>query len=100
VNAQRRPGLLGLIFGFALLMIRGVLLWVVIPATLVLWLALWPLLRAKKVRLGQLVGWVDLNLIATIEHTILRPLTRTPRSWVALRELPNVTHRVALEDPA
>jgi len=82
-----------------LLGMRGVLLWLVVPLSLNAWPSLWPILRRHNVRLGQLLGWVDLNLISAIEHSILRPLIKVPLPWTSTRELPNVTHRIGVLDP-
>jgi len=97
---ERPTGARGFAFGLSLLILRGILLWVVIPVATIAWLVLWPFLRAKKVRLGQLIGWSDLNLVAALEHSILRPLALAPYPWTPWRELPNVTHRVGVADPA
>ena len=71
-----------------MLLVRGVLLWVVVPLSLILWLALWPVLRFHRVRLGQFLGWIDLNLVALIEGTILRPMLPAPFPWTPVRALP------------
>lgn len=86
--------------GFSLLMIRGLLLWVAVPLGVVLGLAVWPLLRAKGVGLSQFLGWFDLNLIALIEHTLLRVFVRNPWPWTPFRVMPDVTHRIGPLDPA
>lgn len=78
----------------ALLLIRGVLLWVVIPVAACAWLpaALW--LRRRGVRLGHFLGWVDLNLIAFLARGALRPFFRAPPAWVPADAMAEVTHRV------
>ncbi len=92
-RGQRR---LPTIVALLLLLIRGVLLWLVIPAALVWWLVAWPILRRRRVRLAQLLGWTDLNLMAAIEHSILRPLIASPLPWTPAKALPNVRHPVDL----
>ena len=82
-----------------LLGIRGVLLWLVVPLSLIAWPCLWPILRRHNIRLAQFLGWVDLNLISAIEHSILRPLIRVPFPWSSARELPTVTHRIGITAP-
>jgi hypothetical protein len=96
----RPSGVRGFAAGFSLLMIRGLLLWLVVPLATVLWLPLWPLLRAQNVSIGQFLGWVDLNLVALIERTVLRPLLRNRFPWTAVRAMPDVTHRIGILDPA
>jgi hypothetical protein len=98
---QSNPGprRLPLPVALLLLLVRGLLLWLVVPVTFVGWLAAWPILRRRKIRLGQLLGWMDLNLIAAIEHSILRPLLASPFPWTPAKELPNISHRIGLLDP-
>ena len=43
-----------------LLGMRGVLLWLVVPLSLIAWPCLWPILRRHNIRLAQFLGWVDL----------------------------------------
>lgn len=86
--------------GLILLGIRGVALWLVVPVALIAWLFWWPILRRSDIQLSQFLGWVDLNLISAIEHSVLRPLIRVPLPWTSTRELPNVTHRIGTSDPA
>lgn len=98
--SARPKGLRGFLAGFSLLLIRGVLLWVVVPLGVVFWLLLWPYLRFKRVRLGQLLGWIDLNLVAFIERTILRRLLPDRVPWTPARALPSISHRIRPLDPA
>jgi hypothetical protein len=80
--------------GLTVLVLRNYLLWLVVPFTLLWWLVAWPVLRHRKVRLGQLLGWADLNLVAAIEHTVLRRIVAAPFAWTPVNEMPNVTHRI------
>ncbi|HEY2640706.1 MAG TPA: hypothetical protein VGI66_12590 [Streptosporangiaceae bacterium] len=88
------------IAGLLLLLVRGVLLWAVIPVAMCLWPFAYPGLRKHGVRFGEFLGWVDLNLMASLSQIVLRPLFRDPLPWVAWREMPHVTHRVRWIDPA
>lgn len=83
-----------------LLAIRGVLLWIVVPMGVLAWLFLGVVLSRRGVTLGQLLGWLDLNLLAVIERTVLRPWVRSPLSWTPAAELPKVKHRVRALDAA
>jgi hypothetical protein len=78
--------------------IRGLLLWAVIPLAVLSWVILLPMLRGRA-GLARFLGWVDLNLIAALERSILRPLIRDPANWVPIGELSNVRHRIRLTDP-
>jgi hypothetical protein len=83
------------------LMVRGLLLWLVIPAGVALWLLLVParvLLRKRYLRLGQVIGWLDLNSSALIGQLTLRPIGRSAR-FTPWSEIERVTHRVRLADP-
>jgi hypothetical protein len=80
--------------------VRGVLLWLVIPVVAVCWLPLAFPLRRRGVTFGRFLGWVDLNLVAALQRSILRPLFRRPIRWTPVRAMPDVTHRVRWLDPA
>lgn len=86
--------------GVALLLVRGVLLWIVVPVAFVCWLVLAVALRRRGVTLGKFLGWVDLNLVAFLGRTILRPIVRTPLNWVPVSAMPEVRHRLRSQDPA
>ncbi len=86
--------------GLVLLLLRGLLLWIIVPLGLVCWLLGLPWWRKRRVALRQLLGWADLNLIAAIHRGLLRPLVRRPSPWVPFDEIPTVTHRVRLIDAA
>jgi hypothetical protein len=70
---------------------RGLLLWFVVPVAVVCWLPLALVLRRRTVTFGRFLGWVDLNLIALLERTILRPTRRTPTRWIPFKAIPEVT---------
>ena len=100
MNAVERSNVrLPISVALILLGIRGVLLWLVVPLSLIAWPCLWPILRRHNIRLAQFLGWVDLNLISAIEHSILRPLIGVPLPWSSARELPTITHRIGISAP-
>jgi hypothetical protein len=79
-----------------MLLVRGVLLWIVVPISVAWWLIGLPinaLTRRPLVGLSQAIGWADLNLIAllTLGH-------QTP--FVSWSQASKVTHRVGWLDPA
>lgn len=86
--------------GLLLLLLRGVLLWAVVPLAVCVWPFTYMRLRRVRIGFGQFLGWVDLNLMASLSQIVLRPLFRDPVSWVAWKEMPRVTHRVGWLDPA
>jgi len=86
------------ITGPLLVLIRGFLLWVVVPLGAAVWLVSWPYWRIKKIGVGQLLGWVDLNLVATLQRSIFRPVCLNPLSMINWREIGEVTHRVTTLD--
>jgi hypothetical protein len=85
--------------GLALLLVRGLLLWFVVPVVAIIWLVLWPLFRRSHVSLGALLGWADLSLIAALHRSLLRIGTPTPLDWTALRDVSTLTHRISILDP-
>ena len=91
---------LGGISVFTLLVVRGLLLWVVIPLGFIAWLLLgW----VRGVGPGQFLGWVDLNLIAALQRLLVRrvngewPMPRV--DFVPIGKLRSVRHRVSVLDP-
>lgn len=77
---------------FLMLLLRGFLLWVVIPVAAVSWVVLGPITTAP---LGACIGWFDLNLMALLTRILLRPLVRHSRfPWVPLGKMRNTDHRV------
>jgi hypothetical protein len=85
--------------GVAVLVIRGLLLWLVVPLAVICWLPLRFALRRRGATFGRYLGWVDLNLVACLERSVLKPIMRNPAKWVPVAEMPRVTHRVRLLDP-
>jgi hypothetical protein len=86
--------------GSMLLLIRGVLLWLVVPLAVLLWVILAGQLRRRGVGLGRFLGWVDLNLIAFLQRTALRPFFAEPIQWISPRGMSTVTHRLRWLDLA
>lgn len=97
---SREHGLKLIIGGFLLLMIRGFALWILVPLGFIWWVIAWLHWHRKHVGLGQLLGWMDLNLIALIQRSVLRPFWPRSQPWVRLARVPEVTHRVRRLDPA
>ena len=86
--------------GSTLLIVRGVLLWLVVPFATCVWLILAFRLRRRGVGLNRFLGWVDLNLIAALQRTVLRPSFALPARWIPWSEMAQVTHRLGWLDPA
>ena len=84
----------------ALLVVRGVLLWLVVPVGACVWLILALPLRRHGVGFGAFFGWVDLNLLAFLRRSLFRPISETRPDWVHPRELTRITHRLRILDPA
>ena len=57
-------------------------------------------LRRRGVSARQFLGWIDLNLMALLSRSILRPLFRAPPPWVPVSQMSRVTHRLRWVDPA
>jgi hypothetical protein len=90
---------MSLFAGVALLLVRGLLLWLVIPIASLVWIVLCVWLLRKGVGLGKFLGWVDLNLMAFLQRSILRPSVPSPVRWIPVRDMPEVKHRIRLVDP-
>jgi hypothetical protein len=98
-DAQRVTPPNSVVGGLAVLVVRGILLWLVVPVAAVVWPVAVLFLRRRGITFGRFLGWVDLNLIACLQRTILRPLVRTPLAWVPARDMAEVTHRLRGIDP-
>jgi len=84
-----------------LLLVRGFLLWLVVPVAALVGVVLKPYRRTMRrpIKIRQLIGWADLNLIAFLERGVLRTLFPNPQPFVPWAEVAHVTHRVNFLDP-
>jgi hypothetical protein len=82
----------------ALLAVRGLLLWILIPLGFVLWLLVFS--WTGRVGPGAFLAWLDLNLLAALQRVLLRSASGQPPmprvEFVPLRRLQFVSHRVHL----
>jgi hypothetical protein len=86
----------------ALLVVRGLLLWILIPLGLAVWLLSFG--WGARVALGAFLGWLDLNLLAALQRALLHPIggqLPVPRiEFVPAHRIQSVSHRVQLvHDP-
>ncbi|MFE6255915.1 hypothetical protein [Agromyces sp. NPDC057865] len=86
----------------ALLVIRGLLLWIVLPVGFVLWLVIvsW----SARVGLGTFLGWLDVNITAALQRVLglsVREEGSMRRAdFVPIRLMQSVRHRVHIvRDP-
>jgi hypothetical protein len=86
--------------GLVLLTVRGLLLWVLVPLGVLVWPFVVVLSRKRRVRLGQFLGWLDLNLTSALQRTVVRPFFDAPIPWTPFDEVAGLTHRIRLLDPA
>jgi hypothetical protein len=86
--------------GLVLLTVRGLLLWVVVPLGVVAWPVVVVPSRNRGVRLGEFLGWLDLNLTSAIQRTIARPFFGAPMPWTPFDAAAGLPHRIHLLDPA
>jgi len=84
--------------GLLAFLIRGVLLWLVVPVAALVWLFVGHSLRRRGVVFWQYVGWVDLYLIWFLQNTVLRPLYRRTLARPRVRDIPTTNHRVRYLD--
>lgn len=78
-----------------LLTLRGLLLWIVIPLGALAWLVSVAWTRRS---LAVFLRWSDINLIALLESTILRPIFPQPVRWFTLKEVADLRHRIGTFD--
>jgi len=80
---------------FLLLLIRGHLLWIALPLATLMWLLRGPyaVVLRRPLKLGAMLGWVDLNLIAILARSILRPFALEPRRFIPWKDVTAVDHR-------
>ncbi|GAB3582819.1 hypothetical protein GCM10027406_26080 [Leifsonia lichenia] len=84
---ERAPFNLRLAGIVALLLVRSVLLWVLVPIAGVVWVfggpALW-----RRGSMRRFVRWVDYNSTAALCRTVLRPFARKPHpEWAPPRTI-------------
>jgi len=77
-----------------LLTVRGLVLWLVVPLTLLLWPVVSLALRRRGVSLGQFLGWVDLNLISAIQRLLGDLLFDAPIPWTPFVAASKLKHRI------
>lgn len=83
-----------LFFG-ELLLIPFNFLWLFItPVLALVWLIGWPFWRNRDVQAWKLFGWVDLNVAASLQRTLLRPFVKSPVAFAPVHKISDVTHRV------
>jgi hypothetical protein len=82
--------------GILLVLIRGLLLWVLIPVGSVAWALTVPWSRAS---LTAFLGWLDNNQIFLLQRTILRPAFPSPSvQWIRFKDAADATHRIRFGD--
>jgi hypothetical protein len=82
-----------------LLLVRGVLLWVVVPLGVLAWPVVALSFRRRGLCLGEFLGWLDLNLTSAIQRSVVRPFFDAPIPWTPFSEAAGLTHRIRLLDP-
>ena len=88
-------GSAGAVAKLVLLVIRGVLLWLVIPLGLVLWLVTFQWIGKRAVTLGAFLGWLDNNLVYLLQRGLLRPWFPVATvTWIRARDRSRTIHRV------
>lgn len=93
---------LGDVSALALLVVRGLLLWILIPVGFVLWLVIFG--WSARVGLGAFLGWLDLNLTVALQRILVLPVrgkdSMRRAEFVPLRLIESMKHRVHIvRDP-
>ncbi len=82
--------------GVLLLLIRGILLWLLVPIGLIIWPFSLPWSECGP---GNFLGWLDNNQIAALQRYVLRPGFPEPQcEWVHFRDIKAVSHRIRFGD--
>lgn len=82
-----------------LLYLRGLLLWVLVPLGFLVWVvgAVWLVPRGATLR--SFLGWLDIQLVVTLQLSILRPFFSEPSiSEVRFADIATLGHRVGALD--
>jgi hypothetical protein len=98
---EHRVKVLTVILGFMFFCVRGILLWIVVPAAICVWLLVLPgraAFRRPYLRAGKVIGWADLNVSAILAQILLRPVGG-PVAFVPWSQIDAVQHRVSWIDP-
>jgi hypothetical protein len=83
------------IAALALLFARGILLWLVIPLGSAVWVLV--ISWGRRVTLGEFLGWLDLNLVAALQRSLLVLLIQRPTvEFQPLRNMAGTVHRVRM----
>lgn len=82
-----------------LLLVRGLLLWLVVPLGVPAWPVIALAFRRRGLGLGEFLGWLDLNLTSSIQRSVVRPFFDSPIPWTPFSDAAGLTHRIRLLDP-
>lgn len=81
--------------GFLLLVIRGLLLWLLVPTGFLIWMVTLQWALRNRVSLGSFLGWLDNNLVYGLQRGPLRLFFRKPTvRWIPAKCRSEVTHRI------
>lgn len=86
--------------GLILLVVRGILLWISVPVTTIIWVLGSPWFVPRGATLGRFLGWIDIGVVVAMQSSILRPFYAKPTVvWVPFSDIATVTHRIGIVDP-
>lgn len=92
---------IGVIAALIFLVVRGVLLWFIVPTGTVAWFFGLEWLRTKPASLGAFLGWLDYNISFVITRGPLRfAFPDSPMKWIPARDRAEVKHRIGFLDLA
>lgn len=95
-----RPNALGAIGALLFLIVRGALLWFIVPLGALVWLLSFQWIGRERVSLGAFLGWLDNNFAFALVRGLFRPAFPTSKiAWIPARERSQVTHRIGWTDP-
>jgi hypothetical protein len=80
------------------LTLHGLIMWITVPLSYVVTCSTLPIWRRRGASIAEVVGWIDLNVIALMFKTVARPLVITTPKWVSLEDAKSSGFRVSILD--
>jgi len=81
-----------------LLTLHGLIMWITVPLSYVVAYLILPIWRRRGASIGEVVGWINLNVVTLIFKSIARPLVITTPEWVSLEDAKSTGYRVSFLD--
>lgn len=80
------------------LTLHGLIMWITVPLSYAVACLILPIWRRRGASIGEVVGWIDLNVIVLMFKSIARPLVITIPEWISLEDAKSSGYRVSILD--